>query len=118
MSGSLNSFSDNLKSSFGNLNAARFDELYKEVLKEKAKRLIGKESAISGNTWMKVDLSSIIFVSNKNAVVQEDTWNLTIKDEAYIHVGPDTYSHGYDYAQGRSHVQIVGTGLIRMRGDE
>lgn len=43
MSGSLNTFGNNVVASFDNLSHAQFRILYEEVLKERARRLLGKE---------------------------------------------------------------------------
>ncbi len=98
MSGSLNSFRANL--TFGNLNSRQFDALYEEVLKEKARRLIGEEALNTGMSWQEVSLTADLRLSNGHCHVIAQTWDLTNKAPVY----PEGYNphviRGFDYRKG------------------
>ena len=88
MSGSLNTFRVNIDASFDNLDPKQFEALWEEVLKEKARRLIGKEAVNTGMSWKKVGMTADVHVSNGNAHIVASTWDLTHKDRQVDWGGP------------------------------
>lgn len=83
MSGNLNSFRANLDTSFDNLGDEQFNALYEEVLKEKAKRLIGKMTAnnnplqfVERFSTRQISLATIIFVHGNNYVITANEWTV------------------------------------------
>ena len=80
MFGSLKPFRNNIGASFGNLSEPQFDALYEEVLKEKAKRLIGEQAAGKDHLFRQVGLTATLYLSSGQCHIHSNTWDLSEKD--------------------------------------
>jgi hypothetical protein len=119
MSGSLNSFRANIDASFDNLDKHQFHALYEEVLKEKARRLIGEEAANSNRSWNEVNLTADLQLSSGHCHIVASTWNLTDKTRLVDWSGPGrAYDpriiRGMDYRPGYGPPDPTGVAQVLM----